>query len=474
MNNLMMGMLAIAATAFTGCSNEDSLDQQGTSKSVENFYMKLQVTGNKPSGSRTQGPNTEDGTTAESTIKSGTIWLVDAQGNVAFSKEITAADWGGTQTSKPIKVAVTQVSQNTPYQVYFLANKTDAILTQNPTQQELTSETGGADLAQENSFVMFNENDKVVKANENTVTFVETNKQENNPATPAQAIKLDRVTARIDLPTSIDSIVKPVDETVDSTSKTHNIEAIKSVDLLSYAPFNVAKKEHMMQTWDSKWEVVQLPNELGEFYQMKDAFGDGYHIGISSDTNPPVFTTDKSYLFENVQDDAENATGIFLKYKATAETTANKDFADGTFYRYDKRVFTSIQDIMDYADAANPFGDKTSAEVVEEIKGEPTADDPEKYNLTTDENKIEKFRHNYNIEVFEQGMVYYQYLIEDANYTGKKYSVLRNSIYRLNIKAIYDLGSDTPNTPPIYPNYYLNVEVNVNPWVLVAKDIELR
>lgn len=473
MNNLMMGMLAIAATAFTSCSNEDSLDQQGTSKSVENFYMKLQVTGNNPSGSRTQGQATEDGTTAESTIKSGTIWLVDAQGNVAFSKEITAADWGGTQTSKPIKVAVTQVSQNTPYQVYFLANKKGE-LTQNPTQQELTSETGGVDLAQENGFVMFNENDKEVKANTNTVTFAEANKKETNPASPAQAIKLDRVTARIDMPTSATEIVKPVDETVASTSKTQNIEAIKSVDLQSYAPFNVAKKTNMIQTWDSKWEVLQLPNALGTLYHAKEEFGDGYHIGNSADINPGSFTDGTSYIFENVQDEAENATGIFLKYKATPEETANLDFADGTFYRYDKCVFTSIQGIIRYAGAANPFGEKTAAQVVDEIKGNPNADDPTKFNLTTDESKIEAFRHAYNIEVFEQGMVYYQYLIEDANHTGKKYSVLRNSIYRLNIKAIYDLGSDTPNTPELFPNYYLNVEVAVNPWVLVSKDIELR
>lgn len=373
-------------------------------------------------------------------------------------------------------MAVTQVSEGTPYQVYFLANK-NGDLTTSPTTQELTSQNGGADHASEtDGFTMFNENDKEVKANQYTVTFTKDNKSEVNPASPTDAIKLDRATARIDMPTSTSTITKPVDETIASTSKTRNIEAIKSVDLVGYAPFNLANKENMEQKWEENWTVMKLPNSLGELYRMKSAFGDGYHIGISGNTTPPVFIADKTYIFENVQneDNAENATGIFLKYQATAETTANKDFADGTFYRYDKRVFTSIQDIIDYTDAANPFGKKTAAQVVEEIKGEPTAEDPTKYNLTTDESKIEAFRHAYNIEVFEQGIVYYQYLIEDANHTGMKYSVLRNSIYRLNIKTIYDLGSDTPNTPPIYPNYYLDVEVTVNPWVLVAKDIELH
>lgn len=467
MNQFMMGMLAIAAATFASCSNDDATGSATSRNDVGNFYMKLQVTGSN-NGTRTTGPKTDDGTAEESTIKTGTIWLVNEAGEVKFSKHITAADWDGTNntTTNPIKVAVTQVVEDTPYKVYFLANKEGA-LKPSPTLQELTSSTGGADYATANSFVMFNQNDKSAKANQYVVTFTADNRDASNPATPSSAIKLDRVTARLDYPTTATTINKAAAK----NEKTRNIEAIKSLNLQGFAPFNVANKENMEQKWDNNWTVMQLPNDLGELYYPKAKFGDGRN---TTATYPDSWLTDKTYVFENIQSDADKATGIFLKYKATAETTANKDFADGTFYRYDEHVFTSIQDIIDFAGAANPFGSLTAAQVVDLIKGEPTEADPTKFNLTTDASKLEKFRKDYNIEVFERGEVYYGYFIEDTYHTGMKYSVLRNSIYRINVESIFDLGSDTPNPPVIQPNYYLNVKVTVNPWILNTININLE
>ena len=473
MNQFMMGMLAIAATAFTSCSNEDGLGSNGQSsrESVENFYMKLQVTGNSDNGTRTDGTPTDNGTTEESTIKSGTIWLVAPDGSVAFSKKLSTVDWDDTnnKTSKPIKVAVTQVDEGIKYKVYFLANKADDAvnLSKSPTEQFLTSTTGGTDFANDNSFVMFNQNDKTVKADQYLVEFKAENKDEANPAKTANPIKLDRVAARIDYP----STVTTINQEEKKNDKTENIEAIKEVNLQSFAPFNITGKENMMQQWDDNWTVMTLPNNLGALYCPKSSFVTGRQIASNV---PAQWHTAKTYIFENVQDNTENATGVFLKYKAVAVTTANKDFTDGTFYRYDKHVFTSIQDVMDFAGAANPFGSLTAEQVVAQIKGEPTTEDPTKIYLTTDETKIEQFRKAYNIEVFERGEVYYSYYIEDTHHTSKKYSVLRNSIYRLHVSNIFDLGSDTPDEPVIEPNYYLSVEVTVNPWVLNDINIDLK
>lgn len=472
MNQFMMGMLAIAATAFTSCSNEDGLGGNGQTsrESVENFYMKLQITGNSENGTRTDGKPTESATKEESTIKSGTIWLVDKNGRVAFSKKLSTVDWDDTNnnTSKPIKVAVTQVNEGDDYSVYFLANKTEGIdLSKSPTEQEFTSSTGGADFAKENAFVMFNQNDKTVKADQYLVEFKAENKDEAHPAKPTNPIKLDRVTARIDYPTSASTINKEQRK----NDKTENIEAIQKVNFLSFAPFNVTNKENMMQQWDANWTVMTLPNDLGTLYCPKNRFITGRQIAANV---PTQWFDKKTYIFENTQDDTASATGVFLKYKAETDTTANKDFADGTFYRYDKHVFTSIQDIIKFTGAANPFGSLTADQVVDLIKGEPTAEDPTKFNLTTDETKIAKFRTDYNIEVFERGEVYYTYYIEDIHHTGKKYSVLRNSIYRLKVNNIFDLGSDTPDEPKIEPNYYLDVEVTVNPWVLNNLEIDLK
>lgn len=454
MNHLMMGMLAIAATSFVSCSNEDATNSNTSQQSVDNFYMNLQVVGN--SSTRTTGTPTEEGTTAENTISSGTIWLVDDAGNVAFSKHISADEWNVNTVKNPIKVAVTQVKEGTNYHVYFLANST-ATLGTNPTTQQLTSTTGGTDYAQDNAFAMFNQNDKDVAGNQYTVQFTAANKDEANPAKPTSAIKLDRVVARIDVPTTTTTISKHATK----TDRTENIEAITGLTFDGYATSNLANQSNVQQTWTDSW-TLKVPTSL-TYYWDKDSYGTAKKA-----ENLANFKKENQYLFEQTTANVDDATSIYLQYTATASTTANKDFTDGTFYRYDKRVFTSIQDIITYAGAANPFGTKTADQVVAEITKDATAK-----TCTDNQTTLETFRKAYNIEVFVGGKVYYKYAIEDESH--ENYTVLRNSIYRIEVKNIYDLGSDTPNgeDEKVYPNYYLNVSVTVNPWILRVINVDL-
>ena len=83
-------------------------------------------------------------------------------------------------------------------------------------------------------------------------------------------------------------------------------------------------------------------------------------------------------------------------------------------------------------------------------------------------------------------MMYYRWAISDMAYkpfveseTSHTYSVLRNSIYRLNVTKVNEIGKDVPNGPDPddpnkNPNYYMDVTVKINPWVLNTKDIELK
>lgn len=458
MNQFMMGMLAIAATSFVSCSNEDATSSNASKQSVDNFYMNLQVVGNSSNGTRTTGTPTEDGTTEESKITNGTIWLVDASGAVKFSKYISESEWNVNTVKNPIKVAVTQVDENTPYTVYFLANKQGTLST-SPTTQTFTSGTGGIDYATDNAFVMFNQNDKAVKANSYTVTFTAANKEETNPATPSGGdIKLDRLVARIDVPTTVTTITKDATK----TDRTDNIEAISGLTFNGFATSNLANKSNVEQKWDDAWATLQLPDGL-TYYWDKASYGTAKKAD-----NLANFKAEKQYLFEQTTNDETKATSIYLQYTATASAGANKDFTDGTFYRYDKHVFTSIQDIIAYAGTANPFGTKTAAQVVAEITKDATAK-----TCTDNQATLETFRKAYNIEVFVAGKVYYKYAIEDPSHAD--YTVLRNSIYRIDVKNIYDLGSDTPNgeDEKVLPVYYLNVKVVVNDWVLRAIDVDL-
>ncbi|MBN2916574.1 MAG: Mfa1 fimbrilin C-terminal domain-containing protein [Prevotella sp.] len=167
--------------------------------------------------------------------------------------------------------------------------------------------------------------------------------------------------------------------------------------------------------------------------------------------------------------------------KETAKATA--DFKDGTFYRYDGRLYTIIHAIFDDATSGaivNPFNLLTVDQILAKIKDATTG------KLITDEAKLAEFRETYKIEVYREGMMYYRWAISDMAYkpfieseTTHTYSVLRNSIYRLNVTKVNEIGKDVPNGPEPddpnkNPNYYMDVTVKINPWVLNTKDIELK
>ena len=91
---------------------------------------------------------------------------------------------------------------------------------------------------------------------------------------------------------------------------------------------------------------------------------------------------------------------------------------------------------------------------------------------------MNNFRNKNKIEVFRAGSMYYYYPIQDNTYqTATTFSVLRNSIYQLKVTKISEVGKDIPNGPTPdenNPNYYMTVQVQVNPWILNTKDIELK
>ena len=96
MNLLVMSLVSAAALSFTSCSSNDDLagDNAGQEK-VDGFYMTLNVQTPKADGTRTVLPkdSTIAASAAESDVTSGTIYLVDANGNIVFKKPITESDW---------------------------------------------------------------------------------------------------------------------------------------------------------------------------------------------------------------------------------------------------------------------------------------------------------------------------------------------------------------------------------------------
>ena len=478
MNLLAMSLVSAAALSFSSCSSNDDLTSGGGSNQskVEGFYMTFAVQTPTSNGTRTQQPTDENfkvaGTTEETKITSGTFYLVNQKTEkIVFTKNITASELNNAAPESPVKgttttkieVPVQDVDENVDYIVYFLANTTDA----KPWENTYTAPTGftGA-YATDNNFVMFNQNDKNSKADKYTVKFEAANKEISNPAKVNGTIMLDRVTARIDKPeTEATSITAKYPEGADAKKKAAidaEIAKVKTVTQNKYAITNLSNMTNIMQKWDATWTALQLP-EGNTHMQKSGDLGDQWTLA-----NYGWFANaEKNYVFENTK---ETPTTMYFEYVLGLDETKfsdTPDCTDGTFYRYNGVIYRSIAAIYDaYADQPILFGGKTA----EALKGELKIADGK---ITASDAELATFRKTNVIEVFVAGKTYYSQVITDK-WLGTN-TIQRNTVYKLNVKNIYNLGADVPNGKPDEnkPMYYLDVEVSVSPWVLSTQDVNL-
>ena len=478
MNLLVMSLVSAAALSFTSCSSNDDLDgnKAGQAK-VDQFYMTLTIQTPNSNGTRTSLKNDLAATAAESDVTSGTFYLVDANNKIVFKKSITKEEWAdkknptqGTNGKTTLQVPVENVTAGTTYSVYFLANTTSE--SPSPLTDVFTSDNKFATAySTANNFAMFNQNDAEVKGNSHTVVFKSDNKDANTPAKVSSTINIERLTARIDEPKSEASAIKPyaVDANASDEEKKANanaVKAVKSLKLTSYAISNVANKTNVMQQWADA-TTLSIPTGI-TYFQPTTEFGTKTLLQNYNYFN--AVTTDRSqkdYIFENNSSDA--ATSMYFEYtvELSDDYKTNADFEDGTFYRYNKVIYSRIQDVIDaYKDQKAIFDGKDAASVIAELKTAKAEPDSEA--------KLDEFRKKYDIEVFNAGKTYYVQKIKDQ-YLGIANTIQRNSIYLLNVKNIFNVGAQVPNGGPDDRTlYYLDVEVSVNPWVLNNQDVDLK
>lgn len=495
MNLLVMILVSAAALSFSSCSSNDDLGGgAGTQSQVKGFYMTLAVQTPTSNGTRTSIENpipTEDATAVEAAVKTGTFYLVDSKGTVVFSKTLTTQDWSGAVKDQAnskkdgkttLQIQVENVAAGATYKVYFKAGSTamdgvtepvaagtTGIFTATGIEKTFTAATAfDKTCAGDNNFSMFNQNDETTKGNGYTVTFEDGNKVATNPAkvkynNAESAIKIERVTARVDVPTSATKLTtEELPSTASQALKNAVADAKKKVDnieLVSYALSNVTNKTYVMQTWIDK--NLTIPEGV-TLSQPKTAFGTKYLLDATC--FKPYATATNDYIFENNKD-GEEATAMYFQYHVTlkaSEFEGKADFDDGTFYRYNNVIYTSFEQIYKaYADVAGLFGGKTA----EQMKTAAIT-------ASATEADLAAFREEYQIEVFKGGMTYYKQVITDKQ-LGKDV-IQRNTIYRLNVNKIFNVGAQVPNGE-IDKNglFYLDVTVTVNPWVLNTQDVTL-
>lgn len=477
-NLLVMSLVSAAALSFTSCSDSEDLTGNSQNK-VDKFYMTLTVQTPTSNGTRTAQKNPHDASKEESYVTSGTFYLVEANGKIAKSITIDEKAWAdakipqqGNDGKTTLQIPVEDVTAGTKYSVYFLANATSASPLTDVYTSDLDNKFAKA-YSTANKFAMFNENDADVKANSHTVVFTSDNKDANSAAKVSDIIKIDRLTARIDEPTSEATEIKAYAEDAKATEaeKKANEDAKKAVSkvaLTSYAISNVANKTNVMQQWaDAECTNLSIPEGI-TYFQPTSEFGTKTLLQNYDYFN--AVTTDKShkdYVFEN---NSDAATSMYFEYTVTLNDVLKDkaDFSDGTFYRYNKVIYSNIQDIIDaYKDQKAIFDGKDAATVIAELTAA-------KEDTTDPEAKLDEFRKKYDIEVFNAGKTYYVQKIKDQ-YLGVDNTIQRNSIYLLNVKNIFNVGAQVPNGGPDDRTlYYLDVEVSVNPWVLNSYDVDLQ
>ena len=496
MNLLVMSLVSAAALSFTSCSDSEDLanDKAGQEK-VDGFYMNLTVQSPNASGTRTSVLDpTENATAGEAAIKTGTLYLVDKDNKIVFSKDLTELNWSGAVNgengsttpkqdgNQTFEIKVPAVEAGQTYRVYFLAgsNKPAGGMDFAATSNNFftaAENSFASPFANDNNFAMFNQNDAQVNGNGYSVTFIQANNNLQNPAkvtyTSADgnttkkdaAIKVERVVARIDAPTSNSTVLAEAPANASAALKVAMKDAkekVKSIELTNYAISNLANKSYVMQTWNSSALVIPSDKEGFSYIQPTAAFGGTF------DYNDGGFTTTKdtkvNYVFENNSTTAP--TTMYFEYQIKldgSKFTGDADFKDGTFYRYNNVIYTSFAQIFeDYADVANLFGANMDADKMK----------AELQKVINDEDKLAEFRKTHNIEVFKGGKTYYKQVIKDKHIAG---IIQRNSIYRLTVNNIFNVGAQVPNgTPTENEFYYINVTVSVNPWVLNSYDVDLQ
>ena len=477
MNLLVMSLVSAAALSFTSCSSNDDLAGDAGQAKVDQFYMTLTIQTPNSNGTRTSLKNDFAATTEESDVTSGTFYLVDANNKIVFTHTINKEEWAekkyptqGTNGKTTLQVPVTNVTAGTKYSVYFLANATSESPLTDVYTSDLANKFAKA-YSTDNNFAMFNENDADVKGNSHTVVFTSDNKDANSAAKVSSIINIERLTARIDEPKSAASAIKPyaVDATASDEEKKANadaVKAVKGVTLTKYAISNVANKTNVMQQWADA-TTLSIPTGI-TYFQPTTEFGTKtllqnyvYFNSVTTDRS------NKDYIFENNSDDA--ATSMYFEYtvELNDEYKNKADIKDGTFYRYNKVIYSRIQDIIDfYKDQKAIFDGKDAQTVVNELKAAQADPDSEA--------KLDEFRKKYDIEVFNAGKTYYVQKIQDQ-YLGVENTIQRNSIYLLNVKNIFNVGAQVPNGGPDDRTlYYLDVEVSVNPWVLNEQSVDFK
>lgn len=431
-------LVALLAIGLVSCSNDENLPNDQNGDGVKG-YMTLSI--QNPTLTRTVGSEVEEGTNEESKVANVHVILTDFNGNVVHVLNPSLLEGTNTTVAQEVEIG--------KYHVYALINAPEGMTIDKKTpigrviegvteEQAKTGYSGG-------KFVMINEQNEEGGSGGIAITIEATHTEEQ----PAKAtIPVDRIAVKI------------VDNTTTAGIKIIDQNGYPLTDILGeieykgYVLINGNTSFNLIQKWEIDKIIGQLALETptGSYYNLREKFGknnEDLTLGKKG-----IFNTGSVYTIEN--------RPPFMVTSESKTITSGKNETTGviyhlvvnggkTFYIYKGLKYNSIKELNKHAD----FGDLSEAASVVDLR------------------KV-------GIKVYQDGNMYYTYYIQDQNYTvdhnnkEQKYNaVMRNSVYKLNIKSLSDLGDDIPgggvdpeNPPIVQDKAYIQITVQVNPWIL--------
>lgn len=520
---LSLGMLA-------SCNNDENIVVGNETGDKTGAYLTLTLTGANTGNSRTQigEDGTEVGKTDpdENAIASALVLLCNEDGVVQSKHSTTVSAVSGNDDY----MQTDRIKVNTgTYNVYVIANPgsvadqiTEDITDINDLEiSGITADgmTGTNGFASTGKFLMFNEcNGSEETAKAGASITVGTENTYDNPATNEDAIKLDRLAAKIRYEEN--------EGGVKIEAAQAKLEALQSITFDGIALINGIKTTYLQQHWGKvtatptaaqQYDNILLTPKVttdndDSFYYRWDYYSQiNPNRGLEPDEYegvtdlvkdiPSAFTKGNLYCMENnsfsTADDCfatgadlyGNTTGVLFKATATVDGCDKFDDAEGNedeiscFYGYNGEFFATLSALAQkyttlFADGA----DAAFAELQAVFNGTAAGDAPK---------TLSDFRVKYDLHVYEDCVMYYTHYITDQNYIAKKdkeetpapyHAVMRNTIYDLIIDSVKGIGDDVPGgwNPDVDPNdpvdepTYLQVRCVVNPWVLSSYHVDLQ
>lgn len=509
--------LAFAGLGLFACSNEDNVPS--TDNSHNGTFLTLTLVGTENGGSRTSpgngSPNTEEGTTGESTITSAMVILTNADGEVQSTTTVE----NFIKTASGMETYPVEASVGT-YYVYVIANPgvtsfTDLVGKNINMVTKTITGTDTDTFADEGKFLMFSEcNGNGVDDIKGQEITVSAGNDYDNPARADEPIKLDRLAAKITYATKTDG--------VNIDAATTQLSVLEGITFNGFALVNGIKDFYLQQHWSAgstsnHANTLLTPsvtnddsddfyNRWADFRTVTGTTGSYTEVSDSKNTS---FTTGALYCMENNSGSTAtdcfatgadlngNTTGVIFKATAKLQDKTSDELAGSNcFYAYNGEYFAKLEAVQAKYPAVFDDGNAGTDAVAElaAAKAELQA----AKNATADESAtvqtISDFRVKYNIHVYENGVMYYTHYIEDQNYTADEngqeaggnqvhyQSVMRNTIYGLTVNSVKNIGDDIPGgwnpdtdpDDPTTPKTYLVVECKVNPWVLSNYGVDLQ